>query len=187
MNTQDRVRSYADAFFEAAWERWLAALEAVAGRLGQDPKLLERLEPKAPYGQAADVEFAQRQPLLDSLLPADVDLPLRNFLYALMQRGELGLLAGIADALRQRARAKVVPVQVEVVSAVPLTDAERQTLLAKLEAQHGAGLDLRYRVDPAILGGLIVRIGDKLIDGSVASKLAAMKQVLGVSAVQVGE
>ena len=80
-----------------------------------------------------------------------------------------------------------MPVQVEVVSAVPLTDAERQTLLAKLEAQHGAGLDLRYRVDPAILGGLIVRIGDKLIDGSVASKLAAMKQVLGVSAVQVGE
>ena len=40
---------------------------------------------------------------------------------------------------------------------------------------------MRYRVDPAILGGLIVRVGDKLIDGSVASRLAAMKQALGVT------
>ncbi|PKO20944.1 MAG: ATP synthase F1 subunit delta [Chloroflexi bacterium HGW-Chloroflexi-1] len=174
MNTQDRVRSYADAFFEAAWERWLAALETAAGRLEQNPQLLARL-------QAADVEFAQRQPLLDSILSADVDQPVRNLLYTLMQRGELALLAGIAHSLRQRARAQAAPVRVEVISAVPLTDTERQALLAQLEAQHGAGLDVRHRVDPTILGGLIVRVGDKLIDGSLASRLAAMRQALGAT------
>jgi len=174
MNTQDRVRSYADAFSEAAWERWLAVLEAVAGRLGQDPKLLERL-------QAADVEFAQRQPLLDDFLPGAADPPVRNFLYTLMQHGELGLLPGIIEMLRQRARARVAPVRVEVVSAVPLTDEQRQSLVTRLERDYGANLDVRYQVDPAILGGLIVRVGDKLIDGSLASRLAAMRQALGAT------
>ena len=70
---------------------------------------------------------------------------------------------------------------VEVVSAIALTDEQRKSLDAKLEAQYGVNLSFSYRVDPAILGGLIVRVGDKLIDGSVASKLAAMKQTLGVT------
>jgi F-type H+-transporting ATPase subunit delta len=62
-----------------------------------------------------------------------------------------------------------------------LTDEQRKNLVAKLEAQYGANLVYSYRIDPAILGGMIVRVGDKLIDGSVASKLAAMKQALGVT------
>ncbi len=132
--------------------------------------------------QAADVEFVQRQPLVDRLLPADADLPVRNLLYALTQRGDLGLLPEIVTSLRQRAaRAAAAPAVAEVTSAVPLTDAERALLVARLQAQFGGELDVRYQVDPSILGGLIVRVGDKLIDGSVASKLAAMKQSLGVS------
>ena len=70
---------------------------------------------------------------------------------------------------------------VEIASAVPLTEAEQASLADKLTAQYGSGLQFDYRVDPALLGGLIVRIGDKLIDGSVASKLAAMKQTLGIT------
>ena len=68
-----------------------------------------------------------------------------------------------------------------MVSAIALADEQRRALVAKLEAQYGRNLVYSYRVDPAILGGLIVRVGDKLIDGSVASKLAAMKQALGVT------
>jgi F-type H+-transporting ATPase subunit delta len=156
-------------------ERWLAALEGAATRLQVEPDLLAR-------AQAADAEFVVRKPLLDSLLPADADLPVRNLVYALAQRGDLTLLADVAVALRERMRrVGAAPVVAEITSAVPLTDAERQSLVARLEAQYGAGLDVRYQVDPAILGGLIVRVGDKLIDGSVASRLAAMKQVLGVT------
>ena len=107
---------------------------------------------------------------------------MRNLVYALAQRGDLALLAEIAVALRERMRrAEAEPVAAEIISAIPLTDAEREALVARLESQYGAGLDVRYVVDPAILGGLIVRVGDKLIDGSVATKLAAMKQALGVT------
>lgn len=175
MAAPDRVSSYAQAFYEAALERWLGALDHAAEQLSADPALSDR-------AQASDVDFALRQPLLDRLLPSDADVSVRNLLYVLAQRGDLALLPQIVGSLRQRVRRAVAaPLVAEVTSAVPLTEAERQALVAQLEAQFGPGLDLRYLVDPAILGGLIVRVGDKLIDGSVASKLAAMKQVLGVT------
>ena len=175
MSAPERITIYAKAFFEAALERWAGVLDEIAGKLARDGALAESL-------QAADVEFDQRRQLLDPLLPDGIDLPVRNFLYTLMERGDLRLLTGIADALRQRARqAKDRQVPVEVVSAVPLTDEERQKLVVKLEAQFGTGLNVRYRVDQSILGGLIVHAGDQLIDGSVAARLAALRQSLGVS------
>ena len=172
------AQSYAAAFFEAATERWLKSLEAVAHQLAGDKGLSERL-------QTPHVEFALRQPLLDRLLPAEADPPVRNLLYTLMQRGELKLLPAIIDALRSRLRqAQAAPQRAEVVSAMALSPEQRQALAAKLEAQFGPGLDIQYRVDPAILGGLIVRVGDKLIDGSLAARLAAMRQALGVAATE---
>jgi F-type H+-transporting ATPase subunit delta len=173
MSSRDRVSDYAEAFYDAAWERWLAALQSAAQQLAEHPELRTRLE-----GSRSD--SGQIQALVDNILPADADRPVRNLLYTLVQRGDLALLEGLNEALRARVRQKEArPTEVEIVSAVPLTDEERQTLEARLEEQHGA-LAIRYRVDPQILGGLIVRIGDELIDNSVASRLAAMRQALGI-------
>ncbi len=175
MNTEDRARVYAEAIYAAGLERWIAALEGAAGKLAADRSLPNRL-------QAGDTEFAARQPALNALLEADADAPVRNLVYSLAQRGDLALLADIALALRARqARADIAPMRVEVVSAVALTAAEQQALADKLAANYGATLEFHYRVDPAILGGLIVRVGDQLIDGSVAARLAQMKQALGVT------
>jgi F-type H+-transporting ATPase subunit delta len=170
----DRAQDYARAFYEAALERWLASLRLVVDQLEQHPDLHQRLS-------APEMDFAQRQQLMDGILPADVDLPVRNLIYALMQRGDLKLLPEIAGALHQRARqAETGPIEVEVVSAIPLNNEQRQTLMSKLKEQHGTALEVHYRVDPAILGGLVVRVGDKLLDNSLATRLAAMRQTLGV-------
>jgi F-type H+-transporting ATPase subunit delta len=177
MNTQDRdlARSYAEAFFAAAFERWLHVLTDAAAALARDERLTDR-------AQAGQMDFDARKALIDGVLPGDVDLLARNLLYSLAQRGDLDALPEIIAALQVRmARAGEAKTPVEVVSALPLTEAERAALAAKLASQYGAGLDFEYRVDPAILGGLVIRVGDKLIDGSVASKLAAMKQALGVT------
>ena len=173
MSARDRVGDYAEAFYDAAWERWLAALQSAARQLAEHPDLRARLE-----GSRSDL--GQIQALVDKILPADADQPVRNLLYTLVQRGDLGLLEDLNEALRERVQQKEAgPTEVEIVSAVPLTDAEQRTLKARLEEQHVA-LAIRYRVDPQILGGLIVRIGDELIDNSVASRLAAMRQALGI-------
>lgn len=175
MNTGERAQSYANAFFEAAFERWLNTLQDVATALtGQHGRLAELA--------SSGADFAQQQRALDSLLPADADPLVRNLLYTLAQHGDLGLLGEITAALHARVRqAEAGPIPVEVVTAIALTAEQRATLETRLAAQYGATLNYAYRVDPAILGGMIVRVGDKLMDGSVAGKLAALKQALGVT------
>ncbi|MFL7870087.1 MAG: FoF1 ATP synthase subunit delta, partial [Anaerolineales bacterium] len=63
----------------------------------------------------------------------------------------------------------------EVTSALPLTDQEqdavKKDVLAKVDAQA-----VTFRVDPSILGGLVIKIGDKVVDGSVAGKLDSLRQ-----------
>jgi F-type H+-transporting ATPase subunit delta len=175
MSTADRTRSYAQAFHEAAMERALAALQAISTLLAEDGGLLERL-------QATDVDFGERQPLLEGYFPAEADPPVRNLVYTLMQRGDLELLGEVVEAIRQQMRrAETAPAVVEVTSAIPLSAEQRSTLVSRLEAQYGTGLDISYHVDPAILGGLVVRVGDKLIDGSLVTRMAALKQTLGVA------
>ncbi len=131
---------------------------------------------------ASDTEFAARQAALDSILTEGVDSSVRNLLYMLLQRGDLSLLGEVITSLRGRLlRAESGPTQVEVMTAISLADDQRHTLETRLAAQYGANLTYEYKVDPTILGGMIVRVGDKLIDGSVASRLAALKQTLGVA------
>lgn len=66
----------------------------------------------------------------------------------------------------------------EVTSALPLTDQEKETISKDIESQLGSKPEVNFRVDPGILGGLVVRVGDKVIDGSVAGKLTDLSQNL---------
>jgi F-type H+-transporting ATPase subunit delta len=68
-----------------------------------------------------------------------------------------------------------------VSSAVPLTDEEQAALGEKLKARFGQALNMRFEVEPSLLGGVRVRVGDEVIDGSVKSKLDALAQSLAQS------
>jgi F-type H+-transporting ATPase subunit b len=65
----------------------------------------------------------------------------------------------------------------EITSAVPLTDQEKDTIRKDIISKAGSQT-VSFRVDPAILGGLVVKIGDKVLDGSVSGKMENMRQSL---------
>jgi len=67
---------------------------------------------------------------------------------------------------------------VRVGSAVLLTEEEQSALRQNLEARFNQGLDLRFGVEPSLLGGIVIRAGDQVIDGSVKGKLDALAQTL---------
>jgi ATP synthase F1 delta subunit len=80
--------------------------------------------------------------------------------------------------LDRYAKREAIGATAKVTSAIALTDSEKNTLESKLRAQFGNDLSFDYTVDATILGGVVVRVGDKVIDGSVAGKLAALQEKL---------
>lgn len=68
------------------------------------------------------------------------------------------------------------PREATVTSAVQLSPAQQDQVLRQLRGKYGAALDVKFNLDPAILGGLVIRVGDQVLDESVRSRLVAVQQ-----------
>lgn len=158
---------YARAAYEHSTEKWLSTLNALQDRLQADPALLAQLD-------NTELSFAERKARLDALLPADAGADVKNFLYVLLREGHLAVLVEIiADLTRLATRGPEVRVA-HVVTAVPLTPEEKDAFRGRVYARIGKDVDLDFRVDSSILGGAILQVGDRVMDGSIAGKLSAL-------------
>lgn len=172
MNTNSaRVNQYAQAVMQAMIERWQDALSALSTALQNNPQIASTLADQ-------NVGLNDRVAALESLLPAGTPAELGNTLKLMVQDGALGLVDELGDALAQVNRAESGPVKAEVTSAVELSADEQAKLTESLKARYGDKLVFAFHVNPAIMGGLRVRVGDRLIDTSVASRLQTMKEAL---------
>jgi F-type H+-transporting ATPase subunit delta len=171
VKVEELARKYAQAAYQHTTEGWLDRLGAVRDRLAADPALLADLT-------NTELSFAQRRAPLDAVLPSDVQSDVRNFLYLLLREGHIGLLDDvIADLSRLSTQAPWAQVA-RITSAVPLTPDEVEAFRQRIHTRFGSDVDLDFCVDPSILGGVIVQVGDKVIDGSVAGKLDALHERL---------
>lgn len=173
MNTNSAsANQYAQAIIGAMLERWQGALSSVSVALKQNPQLAEQLSNPA-YG------MNERLGALEGVLPSETPLELRNTLKLMVQDGALHLVDQLGDALTQAARGRSTEAtKAEVVSAVALSAEEEAELRRSLAARYGNGLTFTFTVDSSLMGGLRVRVGDRLIDTSVASRLQAMRETL---------
>jgi F-type H+-transporting ATPase subunit b len=65
-----------------------------------------------------------------------------------------------------------------VISALPLTSDEQETVKQEILVKMGSESTIEFRIDPSILGGLVIRVGDKVLDGSISGKLDNLRQSL---------
>lgn len=102
----------------------------------------------------------------------------KNFLGVLAQNRRAGELPAVIRAFHAIAAAQRGEVGAEVASAHPLTDEQIATLEQKLRAREGRTVKLKTRVDPDLLGGLVVTVGSKRIDGSIRTRLNSLAQAM---------
>ncbi|NJN43518.1 MAG: F0F1 ATP synthase subunit delta [Anaerolineae bacterium] len=95
--------------------------------------------------------------------------------HALVQEFFSGVKAGKVAVLEG---ASVSGATAEVTSALPLNESEQETVKRDVLAKVGGEATVAFRVDPAILGGLVIRVGDKVVDGSVAGQLGNLRESL---------
>lgn len=162
------ARPYAKAAFEYAqranaFAAWSQGLKTAAGIVA-DPRVAGLI--KNPQLTPADMAV-----LVADVAGADFDQGMRNFMRILAENHRLLLLPEIA-ALYEAARARVEnTVDVEVVSAVPLSAAQGAALSAALGKRLGRSVRMSNSVDAALLGGAVIRAGDMVIDGSLKGRL----------------
>ena len=166
-----RANQYAQAIMQVMVERWQTALTSVAAALQADQQLYNTLSNGA-------TSVAERVAALENVIPADVPAELRNTLKLMVQDGSIGLVGELGDALAQVTTGKAAPTKAEVTSAVELTAEEQEKMRSTLATRYGQELVFSFHVDPSLMGGLRVRVGDRLIDTSVASRLQSMRESL---------
>ncbi len=166
-----RVGQYAQAVMAAMLERWQSGLDHAAAALKNDDKL-------AAFVGDASKGVAERAEALESALPQETGVEIKNLLKTLLQQGDLDLVSEVSSALAQAGKGRAEPLKAEIASAMALSAEDQEKMRQALTKQYGEGLSFSFRVDEALLGGLRVRVGDRLIDTSVASRLSALRESL---------
>jgi F-type H+-transporting ATPase subunit delta len=171
VSAQARPQEYAAAIYDLALEGWSSQLKAVQGAIKRDDALRAEL---------ADAGIPTRDKLnaLDRSLPSGLAGDVRKFVGTLLEAGQIDQLDAILEEFGRLSHREPERRIARVTSAVPLTGEEEQAMRAKLTERFGAGLEFQFDVDPDLIGGIYLRVGDQVIDGTVAGKLTALRTSL---------
>jgi F-type H+-transporting ATPase subunit delta len=163
------------------------ALLGAAEKAGQTDAVAEELQSlvtdvldKLPQLQAAlaspRIGHEEKVTLIDRAFAGRMSDVLLNFLKVLSRHGRLDCLGAIAEAAQKQLNELKGRVEVWVTTAAPLSNPLREQIVTRLSALLGQEVVLKTKLDPEMLGGLVVRIGDTVFDGSVSARLVQMRQ-----------
>jgi F-type H+-transporting ATPase subunit delta len=168
------ARRYSQAVFNIARERdeldrWQSDLKKIA-TLSEDAPFVALLEnPK--------VHFEDKAKLLSERL-GEVNPLALNLVYLLVARGRLSMVGDIADEYQRLLDSYRGIERAEVTTAVTLDDKDRHRLEERLGAVVGKKVVVETKVNSSLIGGVVARVGGKLLDGSTRSKLMALKNAM---------
>lgn len=170
------AKRYARAIFDLASQQpgqadaWAERLARV-GQVFSDPTVARILD-----NPTLSVE--RRQEAVGLALAGGVDQETLNLARLLVESNRVDKVDEIAEEYRRLADDAAGRVQVTATSAVELSQAEQRQLTERLSSRLGRQVRLATRVDPSIMGGLVIQTGDQVIDASVAMRLQQLKRRL---------
>lgn len=165
---------YATALFELARDE--TKLDETSDALASIEALLNESEDLTRLVRSPIFSSAEQAGALAAIsTQAEIPALTGNFLQLLVKNRRLFALRDIITGFRTLLADHRGEVRAEVTSAVPLTDQQAEDLKATLKAKTGKDISLTMSVDPALLGGLIVKIGSRMVDSSIQTRLSNMK------------
>ena len=176
------AKRYARALFEIASQR--DTVDAWAGDLRLMSETLESEELRA-FLDHAKIPLPRKVETIDQVL-GEADQAVRNLLSLLVSRGLVELAPEVEAEYLQLLNELRGMERVEVQSAVPLEAGERERVTQFMAGLINKEVLLDTSVDPSILGGLLIRVGYRLIDGSTRTRLNQLKKQLQRDSTQVG-
>lgn len=165
------ARPYAEAVFRLAqaannFDAWSRMLQ-LASTVAQDPQMAALIaDPKTDSTTIARVFLAVAGGVLDEQG--------KNFVSLLIENGRVAVLPQVAALYEDLKRAHQGEVEAVIASALPLSDAQTSALVAGLEKRFSRKVKASTLVDPSLIGGARITVGDVVIDGSVSGQLQKM-------------
>jgi F-type H+-transporting ATPase subunit delta len=172
----DLISGYAEAMFSVAGAE--GVLPVVEDELYGFAKALEQNTPLREALTDATLPAENKKALVAELLGDRANPVTVNLLGFVIDAGRSREIPDVVQALAERAAGERDHALAEVRSAVALTDAQRDRLAQALSQATGRTVDVKVVVDPAVVGGVVARVGDEVFDGSVATRLDRAKQQL---------
>ena len=169
------ARPYAEALFRTAKEsgnlaKWSEQV-SLLGQVAANPEARAAIsDPNVAAPQLVD--------LFRSACGTAVDAEVSNFIQLLSKNDRLGLLPEIAGLYESYKRTDEGSKQAEIISAFPIDDNQVKALVPQLETVFNTRIETTVSVDPALIGGIKVIVGDQMLDASVRGKLDAMATAL---------
>jgi F-type H+-transporting ATPase subunit delta len=173
---QDRITGYANGIFELAkaeeeLERVENELFTIAQALDDSPELRSTLtDPQLP--------MEKKQALIDDLIGGRASSLSVDLVQLIVSQGRSSELSDIARALVKAAAASRDKAVAEVRSAVPLNEETIERLAAALGRATGKSVEVKVVVDESVIGGIVARVGDTVIDGSLARRVDSLRQAV---------
>ena len=174
----DVSKEYSEALFSLAAEEskekdYAEALAGLRSVLVENPKFIDLLSSPC-------ISLSERKKVVDTVFKGgdEVQTNIASFLKLLCEKGHVNEIFDIIDETTDMLKAAEGISTGYVTSAVELTDAERSELAEKLEKLLGHRVELVCGVDESLLGGVVVRIDGKVIDGSLKYKLQNIKEII---------
>ena len=167
---------YSSAMFELAQEQ--NKLELMEEQLGYVASVMVDQPELRSFLENPIVTVDAKIKLISKIFDSSIDKVALHFIYVMIKRGRYRYIASAIEAFIKKSRAARGILEATVTVAEPITADVEASVQAKLREVTGKDVILSVRQDPSIMGGIVIQVGDKRIDGSVARRLEELEKSL---------
>lgn len=168
--------SYTDVIFDLALEE--GHLEEIGAELDTISKIMQENPQYLVFLTSPQIAKEEKLESIEAVFGGRIETTTKNFLKVLIDNRRIDYLLEITKYYKKLQRSHLGIAFVEAVTPIPMDEDQKRELVTKLESKLGQKVELDNIIDPSIIGGMKIRIGERSLDASVSSRLKGLRAEL---------